>query len=582
MAVNRRHESNASVNTFSKSDYPTGEKVVAPVNSHVGDAEYGDNFNPHQSDDLATHLHRGLRARQVTMIALGGALGSGLLIGTGSALAQAGPGSIFISYTILGFVVWIVLCALGEMAAWLPLESGFTGYATRFCDPALGFSMGYTYWFKYIITTPNQLTACSLVIQYWIDRERVNPGVFIAVFLVVIIAINYLGVRYFGEIEFWLSSAKVLTMCGLIILSLVLMLGGGPDHDRKGFRYWNDPGAFKPLYATGAKGNFLGLWSTFVTATFAYLGSELIGVTVGEAQNPRRVIPRAIKLTFWRILFFYVLSVLLIGTLVRYNSSRLSFATKQKTGASASPFVVAIIESGINTLPGFINACILIFVFSAANSDLYVATRVLYSLAKEGNSHRVFAKTDARGVPIFALGLSSLIACIAFLNVADDSRTVFGYFVSLVTLFGLLTWISILVSHICFIRARRAQGMGNDQMAYTAPLGLPGTYFALVFCIVIAIFNNYGVFVHVKTRANPTFDYKNFITGYLGIPLYLMMIVGYKVVMKSKRKKASEVDLFTGKEAIDREEEDFVARKVERRARKPGNWFYRKFVAWLF
>ena len=209
-----------------------------------------DESDPDTSNTPDTHLHRGLRARQVTMIALGGALGSGLLIGTGSALAQAGPGSIFISYSILGFIVWIVLCSLGEMAAWLPLESGFTGYATRFVDPALGFSMGYTYWFKYIITTPNQLTACSLVIQYWIDRNRVNPGVFIAVFLVVIILINYLGIRFFGEIEFWLSSAKVLTMCGLIILSLVLMLGGGPDHDRKGFRYWQNPGAFKPLYAS--------------------------------------------------------------------------------------------------------------------------------------------------------------------------------------------------------------------------------------------------------------------------------------------------------------------------------------------
>lgn len=170
--------------------------------------------------------------------------------GTGTSLAKAGPGSIFISYTILGFIVWIVLCALGEMAAWLPIESGFTGYATRFVDPALGFSLGYTYWFKYIITTPNQLTACSLVIQYWVDRDTVNPGIFIAIFLIVIILINYLGIKFFGEIEFWLSSAKVLTMVGLIILSFVLMLGGGPDHDRKGFRYWKDPGAFKPLYAS--------------------------------------------------------------------------------------------------------------------------------------------------------------------------------------------------------------------------------------------------------------------------------------------------------------------------------------------
>lgn len=222
---------------------PDYEKAPAGINVH-------DEFDPHDYDDPSTRLHRGLRARQVTMIALGGALGSGLLIGTGASLAQAGPGSIFISYTILGFICWIVLCALGEMAAWLPIESGFTGFATRFVDPALGFSLGYTYWFKYIIITPNQLTACSLVLQYWISRDQVNPGVFIAVFLVAIVAVNYLGIKFFGEIEFWLSSAKVLTMVGLILLSLVLMLGGGPDDDRKGFRYWNDPGAFKPLYGS--------------------------------------------------------------------------------------------------------------------------------------------------------------------------------------------------------------------------------------------------------------------------------------------------------------------------------------------
>jgi len=244
--LNRRGGSEPSLQPSPSNSSKDQEKAVATTPIDID----RQSLHSQLSDHSATHLHRGLRARQVTMIALGGALGSGLLIGTGSALAQAGPGSIFISYSILGFIVWIVLCSLGEMAAWLPLESGFTGYASRFCDPALGFSLGYTYWFKYIITTPNQLTACSLVIQYWVDRDKVNPGVFIAVFLVVIVLINYLGVRYFGEIEFWLSSAKVLTMCGLILLSLILMLGGGPDHDRKGFRYWKDPGAFKPLYAS--------------------------------------------------------------------------------------------------------------------------------------------------------------------------------------------------------------------------------------------------------------------------------------------------------------------------------------------
>lgn len=208
---------------------------------------------------------------------------------------------------MVGFLVYLVMAALGEMAAWLPMSSGFTGYATRFCDPSLGFALGWTYWFKYIIVTPNQLTAAALVIQYWVDRDRINPGVWITIFLVVIIAINYFGIRFFGEFEFWLSSIKVVTIVGLIILALVIALGGA-DGDRRGFRYWKNPGAFNEYIMEGAAGRFLGFWSTMVTAVFAYLGTELVGVTVGEAQNPRKVVPRAIKLTFYRILFFYCLS----------------------------------------------------------------------------------------------------------------------------------------------------------------------------------------------------------------------------------------------------------------------------------
>ena len=307
--------------------------------------------------------------------------------------------------------------------------------------------------------TPNQLTAGALIIQYWVDRDTVNPGVFIAIFWVAIVCINYFGIRFFGEFEFWLSTIKVIVIVGVIILSLVLALGGGPDHDRKGFRYWSNPGAFKEYIETGATGRFLAFWSTMVTATFAYLGTELVGVTVGEAQNPRKTIPRAIKLTFYRILFFYCLSVLLLGMLVPYDSEELAFANKASSSASASPFVVAIKLAGINALPSVLNACILLFVFSAANSDLYIASRTLYGLASEGNAPAIFKKTDGRGVPIYALGLSALFGLLAFMNVADDSKKVFGYFFNLVTIFGLLTWISILVTHIYFIKARRAQNV---------------------------------------------------------------------------------------------------------------------------
>lgn len=438
----------------------------------------------------------------------------------------------------------------------------------------------YRYWFKYIILTPNQLTAAAMVISFWVDTERINPGVWITIFLVVIVAINYFGVRFFGEFEFWLSSFKVIVIIGLILLCFILMLGGGPDHDRKGFRYWKDPGAFATYIDDGAPGRFYAFWSTMVTATFAYLGTELVGVTVGEAQNPRKAIPQAIKLTFYRILFFYVLSVLLLGTLVPYNSSELVFATSSddSNSAAASPFVVAIKMAGIPVLPHILNACILMFVFSASNSDLYIATRTIYGLSREGKAPAFLSWTDSRGVPVYSLGICSLIACIAYMNVSSDSKTVFGYFVDLVTIFGLLTWVSLLVTHIHFVRARKAQHVPESDLAFRAPFGTPGSYVALAFCVLIALTKSYDVFTHNPKWGN--FDYKTFITAYLGIPLYLMLIFGYKVFTGTKGVDPYEADLWTGKEEIDREEAEYIAARA---MREPTvGWFYRKFVSWLF
>lgn len=378
-----------------------------------------------------------------------------------------------------------------------------------------------------------------------------------------IVLINYFGIRFFGEFEFWLSSIKVVTIIALIILSLILACGGGPDHDPKGFRYWNDPGAFHEYIMTGAAGRFLAFWSVLTTAVFAYLGTELVGVTVGECQNPRRVIPRAIKLTFYRILVFYVLLVFLLGMIVPWNSPELAVAVGKKTSAAASPFVVAIQISGIKTLPAILNACILVFTFSAANSDLYIASRTLFGLATVGNAPKIFKWTDKRGVPVPALALSSAFCLLAFLNVSNNSSTVFGYFVNLVTIFGLLTWISILLTHMGFVDARRAQGVPDSELAFVAPLGKWGSFGALIFCCIIAFFKGFPYFVHNK-KTYGDFDYKNFITAYLGIPLYIIMIFGYKFIMKSQRVDPAHANLFGGKQAIDDEEAEFIAQQIEK------------------
>lgn len=420
-----------------------------------------------------------------------------------------------------------------------------------------------------------------MVISFWIPQEKVNAGVWITIFLILIVCINYFGVKFFGEFEFWLSSFKVVVILGIILLSFILMLGGGPDHDRKGFRYWKSPGAFNTYIKDGDAGRFLAFWSTMVSATFAYLGTELVGVTVGEAQNPRATIPRAIKLTFYRILVFYVLSVLLVGTLVPFNHKKLAFAVGANSGAAASPFVVAIELSGIPVLTHIINACILLFVFSAANSDLYIATRTIYGLAREGKAPKIFARTDRRGVPVYALGACAVFALLAYMNVSSDSKTVFKYFVNLVTIFGLLTWISILITHIYFVRARQAQKVPVESMAYTSPFGVAGSYGALFFCIIIALTKNFDVFTHNPKWGN--FDYKNFITAYLGIPLYLMLIFGYKFATGCKGVDPLTADLWTGKDEIDREEALYLAQKdAQMEQHSQSNWFYQKFVSWLF
>jgi amino acid transporter len=320
-----------------------------------------------------------------------------------------------------------------------------------------------------------------------------------------------------------------------------------------------------------------------VNATFAYLGTELVGVTVAEAQNPRKTIPRAIKLTFYRILVFYCLSVLLIGMIVPWNSDRLLFATTQaKTGAAASPFVVAAEIAGIKAISHILNACICVFVFSASNSDLYIASRTLYGLASEGQAPAIFKHTNSRGVPVYALGFSTLFALLAFMNVSDDSTKVFGYFVNLTTIFGLVAWISILVTHISWCRARKAQGLSDAELPYKAPLGIMGSYGALVLCILIALTKNYDVFIGGDFGNE---KYKTFITGYIGIPVFLIFIFGHKLITKSRGLKPHEVDLYTGKDAIDREEDAFLANQAAQRESEEvhsKSWFYKNFISWLF
>lgn len=515
------------------------------------------------------NLKRDLKARHISMIALGGAVGSGLLIGTGSALATAGPVSCLIAYIGVGLLVYTVMCALGEMATYIPLSDGLAGYGHRYCDRSLGFTMGWSYLLKYVISTANQYVSGALAMQFWISPERVSPAVWITIYIVLVVAINAVGVKYFGEVEFWLCMVKIMVILGLILTLFVIMLGGGPTHDRLGFRYYDNPGAFNHYKdIEGGKGKFVAFVSVLVSAVFAFLGTELVGVTVGEAQNPRRNIPRAIRLTFYRIVVFYIVSVFLLGLCVPYNDPGLQVGSK--TTAAASPFVIAIVTAKINVLPHIINAAILLFTFSSANSDLYVCVRTLYGLALRREAPKIFTYTNRFGVPYYSLGICAAITLLAYMAASSSSKSVFNYFVSYVSLFGLLIWASILFTHVRFVKACEAQGVDRSQFAYTAPYTPYSTWVALAFCTLVIFIKNFTVFIE-------GFDYKTFIAGYLALPIFCLLYVGHRIVTKSKLRSPDQVDLFSFKDQIDEEENQFLEEQANKRI-----GFYEKYIGWLF
>lgn len=245
-------------------------------------------------------------------------------------------------------------------------------------------------WYSSAITLCAEISAASLVIDYWQGARGINVAAWITIIIVVVVCLNIFAVSIYGEAEFCFASIKIITIVGLILLALILDLGGGPTHDRVGFRYWKNPGAMKIYLSNDPNtGRFLGFFSTLVNAAFSYGGVETVAVAAGEAENPRKNIPKAVRRVFWRILFFYVLGALAIGVLVPYNDKNLlSAQASGASGAARSPWVIAIDRAQIKVLPSIINAVILTSASSSANAFLYTGSRYLYALAQNRQAPR--------------------------------------------------------------------------------------------------------------------------------------------------------------------------------------------------
>lgn len=356
---------------------------------------------------------------------------------------------------------------------------------------------------------------------------------------------------------------KIALIVGLIIAGLVVSLGGGPDHDRIGFRYWKDPGAFSPYLYAGSKGKFLGWFTDLLQAAYSYLGMEGISIAAAEVKNPRVSVTKAVKRVFYRIALFYVVGMLVIGMLVPSTDPNLL----QSTGtAASSPFVLAFSNAGIKILPSIINAGVLTSAFSAANSGIYGGSRMLYSTALRGLAPSFFAKTTKRGLPIVALTFICMFSTLSYMTLSSGASTVLNWLSNITSLSGFMTWMIICITFLRFKAGCEAQGIDRNQFHYKSPLQPFPAYWAIFWSAVVIFFNGWEVF----TKGN--WNTSDFIVAYITIPIFFGCALAHYVVKRPRWLSPSELDFVSN---VPSDEEITYEEPV------PTTWFG-KVCSWLF
>ncbi|KAK5135594.1 hypothetical protein LTR08_005074 [Meristemomyces frigidus] len=500
-------------------------------------------------DERFETTKRGLKSRHAQMIALGGTIGT--------ALARGGPAFILGCYMFMALLVWCVVTGITEVAAWLPTRGySMNLFGYRYVSRSLGFAMGWLYWYSLGILVPYEITAAGLVIEYW--NTPVNIAVWITIMAILIVALNALPVRFYGETEFWFASLKVFMMVGLLLLSFILFWGGGPSRDRLGFRFWKHPGAANTYLEEGNTGRFCALLSTLVLSAFPFtfapelceslIVNKLLVCTGGEMESPRRNLPTAAKRYFYRLIVFYIGCVLAIGILCPSNDLKL---TDGGAGTGSSTFVIGIKNAGISGLDSVINGGIIISAWSSGNSFLYLSSRSLYSLSMTGNAPAFFKACTKGGVPYRAVAASSLFIALAYLNVASSGTVVFDWFVNLTNTSGFISWICCSIVVLRFRKACKAQGITSDMLPYHNKWFQPwGSYAAIVGFMFLTLINGFSVFWPENWSAS------GFLTAYVGIPIFLAIYFCHRVYARHDpwAHDPAEVDLRTGMEEVEAEE----------------------------
>lgn len=481
--------------------------------------------------DLSQHkLKRAMTARHLNMIAIGGSIGTGLFVASGNTIAVAGPGGALVAYALIGFMVYLLMQSLGEMTTYMPVAGSFEEYGSRFVSPSFGFSLGWMYWFNWAITVAAELVAATIIMKFWFPD--MSSALCSGIFLALIVTINYFSSGAFGESEFWLALIKVITVVVFIGLGLAMIFHVMGGHE-VGLSNW-----FLVDEKTGQNAPFVngwfGLMAVFVVAGFSFQGTELVAIAAGEAKDPKHSIPKAINAIFWRILLFYIFAIAIIGTIIPFTDPNL--LRNGENDIAQSPFTILFDRAGIAFAASVMNAVIFTAVVSAGNSGLYSSTRMLYALAHSGKAPKIFGATNKRGVPIYALIVTTLIATSCFLTSFMGDGMAYGWLINVSALSGFIAWIGIAMSHYNFRRAYIMQGHKVEDLPFRAKWYPFGPIMAFLMCIVIIIGQNYEAFMQGK-------DVFTLLTSYISVYVFFIVWLGHKLITKSKAVDLSKADL---------------------------------------
>ncbi|GAA5971453.1 hypothetical protein JCM21900_002210 [Sporobolomyces salmonicolor] len=507
----------------------------------------------------AENLKRALSSRQISMIAIGGTLGTGLFLGTGRALATGGPASLLINYSVVGAVVYLVMLCLGEMATEYPQAGSFTTYSARFVDEAFGFALGWNYVFNDAISTASDITAAQVLMQYWTDHLTWLPSLF---FLFFVVAINLINVKAYGELEYWLSLLKVVTIVIFFFLGIAVNAGGNMTGEYIGGRNWTIGDA---PFVNG----FGGFASLFVSASFAFGGVESVGITAGEQQNPLRNVPRTIYRVFWRILFFYICTVIIIGFNIPYNTPNLSTKSTQ-----TSPYTLVFQAAGSNIGGSFMNAVIMTSVISATNHALFAGSRVLYGLAIIKNAPRVFARTTRHGVPwvsvLAVASVSLLFFGASFLP--GGASEIFIWAQNLVGVSNQIAWLCIGIASTRFRSAWEKQGRAASELRFKNPVGRFAGPIVIVVVSFIILVQGWSVF-------KGGFDKIGFVSNYIELPVFLVLYLFWRVIKRVRSPSLLQIDLDSNR-YFNTKEDDLDNEAIERRESGKFGWAW-KMWSWI-